>query len=442
MQGIAAELLLILALVSLNGVLAMSELALVSARKARLQQRAERGDARARAALALGRDPSRFLSTIQVGITMVGILTGAIGGVTLTRELESFFAGIPLLAPYREPLSFGAVVAGITYLSLILGELVPKRIALNHPESIATLVAIPMRVLSNLVGPVVWLLSQSTETIMRLLRQRPLREEPITDEEIKILVQQAAEAGAFEPVKQNLVERALDFSRLAARHVMVPRTEMIALPHDASLPQVVDVVGRHQHSRYPVYHRSVDDIVGVVSAKQLMPVLAAAMQPNPPGFDLESFVRPPLFVPEQISGYELLARMRAQRTDLAIVVDEFGATSGLVTLRNLLDRIGGEPLEEAEGEGARIQWLPEGAVRVDGLALLSDLADELGIDFGEVEYDTLGGLVFGELGRRPEVGDIVRTRGHTFIVEELDGLRISRVRVTDARTPVNEGRLA
>lgn len=429
MPGVGPELLFILLLVSLNGALAMSELAVVSARKVRLQWRADRGDARAGAVLALRNDPGSFLSTIQIGITLVGILAGAFGGATLTYELEAVFAENRFLAPYREPLSLALVVIAITYLSLIFGELLPKRIALNHAEQVALLVARPMNVLSRLLGPLVWVINQSTRAMLRLLRQPATREEPVTGEEIRSLIQQATEAGVFKAVQQDLMERSLDLGRLAAHHLMVPRTEMITLPHSAPLAHLAEIVERYPHSHYPVYLGGIDDIAGVVATKRLIPAVARAATPESGSFDVGASAAAPLFVPEATAAHELLVRMLAERQALAIVVDEFGATAGLVTLRDLLARFGAQGPPAAGGEGTRLQWLADGAALVDGLALLSDVAEPLGMDFGELEYNTVGGFVFGELGRRPNLGDAVAFGGRTFTVEELDGLRVARVRV-------------
>jgi putative hemolysin len=301
LSTLATEILIIVLLVLLNGVFAMSEIAVVSARKARLQQLAREGKAGARAALALAAEPTRFLSTVQIGITLVGILAGAFGGATLAEQLADRLSAIPGLARYSEAIGVAIIVVAISYLSLVVGELVPKRLALTNPEKVASAVARPMRTLATLAAPVVQLLSLSTNAILRVLVPRPPAEQPVTEEEIKILIEQGAQSGVFEAVEQEIVESVF---RLADRRVgalMTPRTEIVWLDLNDAPEEIERQVAACEHSRFPVGQGRLDNVVGIVRGRDVLATRASG-QP----FDLKTIMTLPLFVPESLRALTLL----------------------------------------------------------------------------------------------------------------------------------------
>jgi CBS domain containing-hemolysin-like protein len=433
-MDVGLRLLAVFALVAANGFFVAAEFALVTARKTRIEQLAARGN---RAALAVRRaieNPNKFISACQLGITMASLALGWMGESTVAELLEPPFAR--LLPADAAGLSAHAVAipfafALITFMHITLGEQVPKMLALQRGESVALLSVQPTNFFGAIFGIFIRLLEGFTNLVLRLLGMRWQAEmhQSYTPEDLKLMVQSSRAAGALGPDPDRMVERALDFAQLAAHHVMVPRTEMVAVPSGVSLGQLSGIMQRHGHSRYPVFEGSSDNIVGVVSAKHLAAALGSEDPPPAEAFDVRQYMGVPLFVPESMRAERVLAEMKRNRTHLAIVIDEYGVTAGLVTLRDLIDRIAGEIRDESEIERATIERLPDGSALVDGLALLSDVELELGMDFGEPEYDTLGGLIFGRLGRRPAVGDAIDIDGRTLTVEEVDGVRIARVRV-------------
>jgi putative hemolysin len=428
MSAIAVEAAIILALILANGLFAMSETALVAARKARLKERADRGDRRAAAALELAHSPDAFLSTVQIGITLVGVLAGAFGGATVAERIGERLKPVPRLAPYGEAIGVGLVVLVITYFSLILGELVPKRIALGSPERIASAVARPMKWMARLATPVVRLLTLSTSFVLRLLRVRPSAEPPVTEEEIKVLMAQGTEAGAFAPAELDIVGRVF---RLADRHVasvMTPRNEMIWLDLDQDPDARRKLVRESGRSQFPVARGSLDTIQGILRVKDWLRAEQA-----PPGDD-RSLLQPPLFVPETMAALDLLDEFQKSRRHLAIVLDEHGGTAGIVTLHDLLEAIVGdlppadeesEPLVVERGDGS---WLVDGSLPIPDFKdrfRLSSLPEEL-----ERHFHTVGGLVMSALRRVPRAGDAFETSGLRLEVVDMDGRRVDKVLVT------------
>jgi CBS domain containing-hemolysin-like protein len=432
-MDIGLRLLAVLLLVAANGFFVAAEFALVTARKTRIAQLASQGNA---TALAVGRaidDPQRFISVVQLGITAAGLALGWVGENTIAVLVESALtavlpeAGVAGLTSHviAIPIAFGLT----TFVLVSLGELVPKMIALEKAEPVALISVRPINLVGFVFAPFIAALYWFTDVVLRMLgfRWRAEMHQAYSSEDLKLLVQSSRASGALAADPDRLVERALDFARLAAHHVMVPRTEMIAVPAHVSLEQLSEVMARHQHSRYPVFEDGPDNVIGVLSAKQLATGLARERGNGARAFDAREYASAPLFIPESMHADRLLAEMKRNRSHLAIVVDEYGATAGLVTLRDLLDRIAGEVRDEAELEPPMVEWLPDGSAMVDGLALLSDLDEELGVAFSESDYDTLGGYIFGKLGRRPVIGDSVALDGRVFEVVELDGLRVSRI---------------
>jgi putative hemolysin len=428
MAYIVAEWAIILLLILGNGLFAMSEIAVVSARKARLKERADRGDHRAAAALDLARSPDAFLSTVQIGITLVGVLAGAFGGATVGETIGERLELYPRLAPYGEAVGVGLVVLAITYLSLILGELVPKRIALGNPERIASLVALPMKALARLASPVVRLLTLSTSFVLRLLRVRPSTEAPVTEEEIKVLIAEGAEAGTFERAELDIVGRVF---RLADRHVasvMTPRNEVIWIDLEQPAKERRRVLRECGRSQFPVARATLDSVQGILRVKDWLRV-----EETPPGDDA-SLLLPALFVPETTYALDLLKQFQKSRQHIAVVLDEHGGTAGIVTLHDILEAIVGdlppadedaEPLLVTRNDGS---WLVDGSLPVpdfkDALRL-RDLPEE-----AEGHFHTVGGLVMSALRRIPREGDAFETSGLRLEVVDMDGRRVDKVLVT------------
>jgi putative hemolysin len=448
---VATEVLLLLALILVNGVFSGSEMAVASSRKARLQERADRGDAGARAALELSENPNRFLSTVQIGITLVGVLTGAFGGATLAASLSRLLAGVPALAPYRDALSFGLVVAVVTYLSLILGELVPKRLALNSPERTAASVARPMMALSRLAGPVVAVLGASTDAVLRLLGVKRSDEAQVTEEEIKVMIGQGAEAGVFEPGEPDLVDGVLSLGDRQVGELMTPRTRLVALDLDDPVEVNVRKMAQSPHANFPVYRGSIDSLIGLVSVKDVWAAAsrgdaAAVLAP-----DLEGLARPPLYVPETLRALRLLERFKHRpagsgpggaQPELAVVIGEHGGTEGLITLTDLMEAIVGDlPGAGAAGPEAAVRR-EDGSWLVDGGLDADELRERLGLetvpDPSREEYHTVGGFVMQRLGSVPAPGDRFDWEGHRFEVMDMDGHRVDKVLVTPLAPPDGE----
>jgi putative hemolysin len=426
MSAISFEIIFILLLLVANGVFAMSEIALVSARKSRLRQRAETGDARARAALELAESPDRFLSTVQIGITLVGIFAGAFGGATLAAAVAEQVAGVAVLAPYSEAIGLGVVVIAITYLSLIIGELVPKRIALNNPETIAALMARPMSLLSRLTAPVVYLLTFSTAVVLKLLRVKPSVEPPVTEEEVRALITQGAEAGVFERSEREIVESVLRLDDRGVNFLMTPRREVVWLGADASAEEIRRTITENQYSRFPVCEGSLDNVVGIVKAKNL---LERCLNNEP--LDLRRAMTAPLFVPETLTALEVLEIFKNAHTHTALVIDEHGGVEGLVTVNDVLEAIVGEmrngaaeDLTVAREDGS---YLLDGALPIDEFAGIFNVESILGDERGN--YHTLAGFVLARLGHIPQTGDVFEWQKLRFEIVDMDGRRVDKVLV-------------
>jgi len=433
MGNIALEWVIIFFLILANGLFAMSEMAVVSSRKARLKERANQGDRRAAAALELARSPDAFLSTVQIGITLVGVLAGAFGGATVAEKLGVMLQPYPRLAPYGEALGVGMVVLTITYFTLVFGELVPKRIALNSPERIASAVALPMKGLARLGSPVVRLLTLSTSFVLRLLRVRPSAEPPVTEEEIKLLMAQGTEAGAFEPAELDIVGRVF---RLADRHVasvMTPRNEVIWIDIDQPPDVRRRIIRESGRSQFPVARGSLDAIQGILRVKDWL-----RADETPSGEDAAR-LQPALFVPETTDTLDLLKQFQRSGQHIAMVLDEHGGAAGIVTLHDILEAIVGElPPADEESEPLLVKrddgsWLVDGSLPIPDFKdafRLQDLPEEL-----EGHFHTVGGLVMSALRRVPREGDAFETSGLRLEVLDMDGRRVDKVLVTRVTSP-------
>jgi putative hemolysin len=424
---VTIEILILALLILVNGFFAMSEIAVVSARKTRLQQQAEEGNKRALAALQLANAPDQFLATIQIGITLVGILAGAFGGATVARELAGALEPFPLLAPYRGAISVGVVVVTITYLSLVFGELVPKRLALNSAEHVAAGVAPLMAGLSRLAALPVRLLSLSTGLVLRLLRATPEPEAPISEEEIKLLLRHGTQAGVFEPGEQEMVEQVFRLDDVTLSALMTPRPEVIWIDLDAPAEETRRLVATAGHLRFPVARGDLDQALGLVYTKDL---LAYSLEGQP--LDLAAALRPPLFLPESISALEAVQRLKEAPADAALVINEHGGVEGLITVTDVLKPIVGPIAEAGRGlesltvQGTDGSWLLDGTLpvgQVQEILKLEALPEE-----GKSHYQTLGGLVLLCLGRIPAAGDHFSCCGWRFEVIAMDGRRVDKVR--------------
>ncbi|MBN3943943.1 MAG: hemolysin family protein [Nostoc sp.] len=428
MSSITFEILIILVLIIANGVFSMSEMAIVSARKVRLQQLANQGDAKAMAALKLAESPNHFLSTVQVGISLIGILTGAFGGATIANRLAVYVRLVPLLAPYSEPISFGVVVLIITYLSLIVGELVPKRLALNNPERIASTVAIPMRALSAIASPMVYLLSASTDLILRVLGITASTEPQVTEEEIKILIEQGTEAGTFEEAEQDMVERVFRLGDRPVSYLMTPRPDIVWLDLDDSAEENRQKMVDSAYSRYPVCQGGLDNVLGVIPVTDL---LARSFRGEP--LDLTIGLRQPVFVPESTRGLKVLELFKQTITHMALVVDEYGVIQGLVTLNDIMSEIVGDvPSTDGQDQPQAVQR-EDGSWLLDGMLPVEEFLELFGMEEWESEergsYQTLGGFVITHLGRIPAAADHFEWQSMRIEVMDMDGNRVDKVLV-------------
>jgi putative hemolysin len=423
------EIAVVVALTFVNGVLAMSELAVVSARKARLEGMAADGSRGARAALRLKEDPSRFLSTVQIGITLVGIFAGAFSGATLADRLGHVLETIPAIGTRGPEIAFFVVVVCITYLSLVIGELVPKRLALANPEAVAIVVARPMTVLSKVAAPIVWLLRTSTEAILLLFGRSSQSDETVSEEEVRALIAQGAATGVFAVAEKAMIEGVLRLADRNVRALMTPRNEIVWLDRNAPREEIARVLCTHSHSRLLVCEGTVDEAVGVVHTKAM---LAAVMEDRP--LDLGALMQPIVAVPEQTPVLMLIDQFKATGAHMIVIVDEYGTTEGIVTPTDVLETIAGDLPEAHEAEDPDIVERADGSWLVDGLMPVDEFRDRLGVrGIGGGDYHTVAGLALEKLGRIPTAGDWFEHAGYRFEIVDMDGRRIDKllVRVTD-----------
>lgn len=421
------EIVIILLLILLNGLFAMSEIAVVTARKGRLQQAAE-NDGRAKAALDLAESPGRFLSTVQIGITLVGILAGAFGGATLAAEIAVLFDGVAWLESYSHILSVGIVVVAITYLTLVLGELVPKRIGLTHAERVATRVAPGMSRLSRIARPIVFLLTRSTDAVVQLLGVKPSSELPVTDEEVKLMIELGTQVGVFEPIEEEMVGQLFWLSDRTVSALITPRTEIIWLDINESAQDQFRKLTSNSHSRFPVADGSLDHVLGIVVAKDLLRQLLEEGE-----IDLQKVMQPAVFVPEGMPALQVLDRFKEARSQHALVIDEYGVLQGLVTANDILEELVGEIPEADEVADPEVverddgSWLLDGMLTVDEFKTLFEI--EALPDEAMQYHQTLGGFVMAAVGRIPKSGDEFIWEGLSFEVMDMDGYRVDKVLV-------------
>ncbi|HVT43313.1 MAG TPA: hemolysin family protein [Thermoanaerobaculia bacterium] len=431
-SSIGLQVLIVLLLILANGIFAMSEIAVVSARKARLRHMANEGNESARRALAMAEHPTRFLSTVQIGITLVGIFAGAYSGATIAAELDAWLERFPLIDPWSEAIALGSVVLMITYLTLIIGELVPKRIALAHPEKIASFFARPMNLLSRFASPLVTLLSASTDALLRLFGFRKSKEPPVTEEEIAAMMAQGTEAGIFEEQEQDLVERVFWLADQQVGALMIPRHKIVWLDLEDPIEINVKKMFAHPYSRFLVCRGAIDQPLGFVHVKDLW---ARLVDGQPP--DLQPSLRNPLYVPENMRALRLMDLFRETGVHLAVVVDEYGGVEGLATLNDVLEEISGDLTAPAF---APVTRRDDGSWLMDGSLSLDDFWEAVGLDDPREderrEYRTLGGFVFTQLGHVPSSGESFQALGMRFEVVDMDRNRVAKVLVDFPPQPV------
>ena len=434
MNPIVLEVLIIIALLLFNGVLAMAEMSLVSARKARLKALADRGNRSAAAALELAQSPNQFLSTVQIGITLVGILAGAFGGATLAQWLTAQFTAAGLPPHYAVSAGFAIVVVSITFFSLIMGELVPKRLALSEPERFACLLAGPMRWLSILTRPAVRLLGWATDSILALLGAQREVQNAVTDDEVRILMQEGRTAGVFHSAEPEMVERVLELDDLMVKEIMTPRPKVVFVNQDDPHEIVWHKIVASRHSYFPVYQGSRDRIVGVVSVKAIYANVAAGARA-----DIRTLMTSPWFVPATQSVVSLLEGFRKGGRHFAVVADEFGSVVGVVTLVDVLETIIGEVPSQEERQRPQIRRREDGTALVDGTVEIETLEKELSrLKFPadeERSYQTLAGFVLDHLGQIPAELETFTALGWKFEIIDMDGPRIDKLLLTPPPEP-------
>ena len=428
MTSLSLDILIVLALIGLNGVFAMAEVAIVSSRKIRLQQNAEAGGSGAVAAFELAQEPTRFLSTVQIGITLISLVAGAFGGSRIASQISGFFIDAGLSDGVADPLGFVLVVVTITYLSVVFGEIVPKRIGLYGPERIAARVALPMKLLSRVAAPFVLVLSSSSRAVIRLLRLQGEEEASLSEEEIRLMIGMSAESGHVAEEEAELLNRVFHFGDRQVHEVMTPRTETVWLEHDMTVRDFYRVFQATPHSRFPVFDGGPDSVTGILGIKDLLAALSTdRIQQDGP---IAELLRPVLFVPETKAVGELFREMQAKGVQMAVAVDEFGGTAGIVTLEQLLEEMVGTMHDELRPAEAEIQAIDERTTRVDGGLSIDEAREELQIDIPEGPYDTIAGFVLSQLGHIPVPGEQVAFNGYRISVEEMRGPKIELLRLT------------
>jgi putative hemolysin len=436
MQDLFFEVFFIAILILLNGYLSGTEIAVVTARKSTIKQLAEEGNKRAKAFLKLKEEPDRFLATIQIGITGVGVLASAVGGAAAITVIKPALQMIPIkvISLAAEPLAIGIVVVIITYFSIIFGELVPKSIALMHPETVGLLTARTIDFFSKINAIFVKLLTFSTNLVLAPFGRKPFTERAyITEEEVKSLIREGGKHGVFEPAEEKLLQSVFEFTDMSAKEVMVPETQMVAIRIDRTPHEIRMFIEEEQFSRYPVYGKDLHDIRGILHAKDFLTLYTKTGE-----VDIRKIIKPPYFIPETMKISLLLREMQRKRTHMALVVDEHGGISGLVTIEDLIEEIVGEIRDEHDVESPVIH-LADGTLLIDPSISLKDLKEDYQIPLPESpEYETLGGFLMATLQKIPESGDVVEVEGKKIHIVEMVGRRISKVKLEKLPEPPPE----
>jgi putative hemolysin len=419
------EILIILFLILLNGVFSMSEIALISARKNRLETAAKKGNTNAKVALDLANSPNKFLSTVQIGITLIGILTGIYSGDKITEDVKLFVEGFASLKPYAHTLSVGIVVVVLTFFSLVLGELLPKRIGLNYPEAIAKAVAVPMKMVSIVTMPFIWLLTVSTDFILDVFKIKPTADGKVTEEEIKAIIKEGTEGGEVQEIEQDIVERVFHIGDRKVNSLMTHRKSIVYLSYEDTIEELKAKVLDELHSVYPVCVENLDDVVGVVLLKDLFSAFEKKGT-----FDLKTITKDPVYLIEHTSAYKALENFKKSKVHYALVTDEYGVFQGIITLNDILEALVGDAADFYEDEFKLIAR-EDGTWLVDGHYSLHDFLTYFDMDELINDYDvtTVSGLIMTELGNIPKTGEKLIWNKFEIEVIDMDGVKIDKVLV-------------
>lgn len=418
------ELIIILFLILLNGIFSMSEIALISARKTRLESSAKKGNKSAQAALDLANSPNKFLSTVQIGITLIGILTGIFSGDKITTDVEVFVLNFTILKPYAHSIAVGIVVVILTFFSLVLGELLPKRIGLNYPETIAKAVAMPMKIVSIVTAPFIWMLTHSTEFLLRILQIKPSADGKVTEEEIKAIIKEGTEVGEVQEIEQDIVERVFHIGDRKINSLMTHRKSVVMLPLESDKSQVKEFMLKELHSIYPVYKDNYDEIVGVVNLKNIFAHI------DDENFNLPGIMSEAPFLMEHTTAYKALEKFKKTGIHYAIVADEYGIFQGVITLNDILEALVGNASDFYK-EDFKLVEREDGTWLVDGHYSLHDFLTYFDLDELISDYDvtTVSGLIMTELSRIPKQGEKLVWHKFEFEVIDMDGVKIDKVLV-------------
>ncbi|WP_296684034.1 hemolysin family protein [Flavobacterium sp.] len=419
------ELLIIFLLILLNGVFSMSEIALISSRKSRLETAAKKGSKTAKTALDLANSPNKFLSAVQIGITLIGILTGIYSGNKITEDVELFISGFEAIKPYAHSVAVGIVVVVLTFFSLVLGELLPKRIGLNHPESIAKAMAMPMKIISIITAPFIWLLTTSTEFLLDILQIKPTADGKVTEEEIKAIIKEGTEVGEVQEIEQDIVERVFHIGDRKVNSLMTHRSSMVYLSMDDTLEEIKSKVLDELHSVYPVCEENLDEVVGVVFLKDLFANFEKG------NFNLRSIAKEPSYFIEHTSAYKALENFKKTKVHYAFITDEYGVFQGIITLNDILEALVGDAADFDDDEYQLIAN-EDGSWLVDGQYSLHDFLTYFDLDERTTDYEvtTVSGFIITELGAIPKEGDKLIWNKLEFEAQKMDGVKIDKVLIT------------
>jgi putative hemolysin len=433
MSDVILQIIVVLFLVMIEAVFVAAEIAIVTLRRSRLEQLIEEGNRGALQVKHLLEDRPRFLAIVQIGVTFVGFLASAYAAVNLADRLSGVLVDVPVIKGVAGGAAVLIVTILLAFFTIVFGELVPKTFALTHTDRVALSLAGPMELVGEILSPVVRLLTWATRVVSGG-RPDVARQTQIGTQELKLIVERGGEEGILEAEEEQMISAVIELGQRRVHEVMVPRTDIQTLEATATLEEVIDTIVSEGHSRIPVYRKSIDEIIGILYAKDLLPLLKGDNQ----GLDLRKMLRPPLFVPESMSIDDLLHMLQRRKVHIAIVLDEYGGTAGMVTIEDLIEEIVGEIQDEYDVEEPMTERLSEHVARVDGRASVDDLADLFGMELGDLEdsdeYDTVGGLIYHRIGGVPKPGDEVRidNYGLTLTVETTDGHRVGKVLATRA----------
>ena len=421
------EIIIIIALILLNGIFSMSEMSLVSARKFKLESAKKKGSTGAKTALDLSENPTKFLSTVQIGITLIGILLGVYSGESLTHDVEQYLTQVQVLSPYAHDLAVVIIVIVVTYLSIVLGELLPKRLGLTFPEPIAIFLAKPMKILSVITSPFVWLLTISNDFILKILGMKNTMESKVSEEEIKSIIKESAEGGEIQNIEQDIVERVFELGDRRVNSLYTHKNDIVFFVETDDLPTVRQKITAEKHSAYPVCSEDdIDKVTGIVLLKDLF---TPSIEQD---FDLKNFIKEPLYLTEGTYAYKLLEMFKAKRVHYAIVVDEYGSTKGIVTMDDVVDALIGDVTEHNQDE-YQITVRDDSSWFVDGQYLFTEFLRYFNIEMEEeidADFVTIAGFFIYKFKNLPNIGDVVTIDSYTLEVIDKDGQRIDKILVT------------